>query len=116
MSKRGIDKKRDYYLINLLTLIEQCGDHPESYSTRNALVPEAVTEAIRLGYKAGTRIDPAEPEWPVLLIQLPTGQVSFHIPQFPDPWDGHDTAEKWRRVRAYIGKPEVAGGVVVTSE
>ena len=53
--------------------------------------------------------DPAEPDWPVLFITLPTGQASWHIsPGDVDlfghvqvggaEWDGHDTAEKYRRL------------------
>jgi hypothetical protein len=48
----------------------------------------------------------------VVVIQIPTGQISFHIPddelawfahlpRYPEPvWDGHDNDEKWRRVMA----------------
>lgn len=53
--------------------------------------------------------DPAEPGWPVLYIELPTGQASWHIspddldllehvPAGAATWDGHDTAEKYRRL------------------
>ena len=49
-------------------------------------------------------------EWPVILINIPTGQVSWHfgkadwdlfddIPMGPEiVWDGHDTDEKYRRL------------------
>lgn len=59
--------------------------------------------------------DPSEPTWPVLFIDLPTGQVSWHIA--PDDmdlfghvnqwdagsisariWDGHTTDEKYERL------------------
>lgn len=56
--------------------------------------------------------DPLTPNWPVIFIRLPTGQVSWHIS--PDDldlfanvergievWDGHDTTEKYRRVDAH---------------
>ena len=53
--------------------------------------------------------DPAEPDWPVLYITLPTGQVSWHIapadmdlfrhvPVGAARWDGHDVTEKYRRL------------------
>lgn len=59
--------------------------------------------------------DPDEPEWPVLFVDLPTGQASWHIspddldlfahvgprrasdPDAPQ-WDGHTTAEKYERI------------------
>ena len=58
--------------------------------------------------------DPSEPDWAVLIIETPAGQLSWHIA--PDDlelfthvsttssmcrsWDGHSTDEKYRRVRA----------------
>lgn len=50
-----------------------------------------------------------DPDWPVVFIELPTGQVSWHI-SLSDldlfqhvntgdmVWDGHDTSEKYRRL------------------
>jgi hypothetical protein len=85
-------------LAELLALIER---YDADYEARYDLVLEAVWTSRRLGYAAGFRIDPTEPEWPVAYIELPTGQVSWHLPQHPKPWDGHDTPEKYRRCRAY---------------
>jgi hypothetical protein len=62
--------------------------------------------------------DAEAPDWPVLFVKLPTGQVSWHISPddlglfghvrrtiggMPDApaWDGHDTAEKYARVDAH---------------
>ena len=53
--------------------------------------------------------DPDAPDWPVIYITLPTGQVSWHIsPGDMDlfrhvrvgsaEWDGHDVVEKYRRL------------------
>jgi hypothetical protein len=53
--------------------------------------------------------DPEEPDWPVLYLTLPTGQVSWHIaprdmdlfrhvPIGGQEWDGHDVVEKYRRL------------------
>jgi hypothetical protein len=71
------------------------------YQIRYRLVFEAVELALVLGYDAGVAIDPKDPSWPVAYIELPTGQVSWRMPQHPHPWDGHTTAEKYRRLRAY---------------
>jgi hypothetical protein len=73
----------------------------EDYEARNCFVVLAVAEAMMLGYPAGFRIDPAEPEWPVAFIELESGQVSWHLPQHPNEWDGHTTEERERRVTAY---------------
>ena len=68
--------------------------------------------AMRLGYPVGVADDPEESGWPVLLIRLPTGQVSWHyseddakkyldhVPRRANDWDGHNTEEKYRRVEA----------------
>lgn len=62
--------------------------------------------------------DPAEPDWKVVVIDTPAGQMSWHIspddldlfrhvrPTRPDdaPWDGHSTDEKYARVRRLIGQ------------
>lgn len=61
--------------------------------------------------------DREAPDWPVLYIQLPTGQVSWHISPIDQDlfghvrrtiahtlnapvWDGHTTDEKYERVDA----------------
>jgi len=62
--------------------------------------------------------DADAPDWPVLFVDLPTGQATWHISPddrdlfehvprtiagMPDApaWDGHDTAEKYARVDAH---------------
>jgi hypothetical protein len=63
--------------------------------------------AQRSGLAVGWEDDPAEPEWPVLVIELPTGQASWHFPReqaaphlkrFVD--DGHTPVERY----ANLGK------------
>ena len=85
-------------LARALVLIEA---HDLDYAVRNVLVLHAVAAAAFLGYPAGYRVDPDDPAWPVAYIELPTGQVSWHLPQHPTAWDGHTTAEKYARVRAF---------------
>lgn len=67
--------------------------------------------AERLGYRVGLGVDPDEPDWPVLFIDLPTGQLSWHIatgeliPVWDDyngAWDGHDHEEKADRIYRYV--------------
>lgn len=63
-------------------------------------------------FPASLEHDPAEPEWPVCMIDLPTGQVSWHIaPGDTDlfthlptgagrVWDGHSMPQKYARLDA----------------
>lgn len=71
------------------------------YAARNQFLVQAAGFASVAGYSAGYAIDPAAPDWPVLLIDLPTGQVSWHLPAYPGTYDGHTTAEKYARVKAF---------------
>ena len=59
--------------------------------------------------------DPEEPEWAVVIVDTPAGQMSWHVA--PDDmdlfrhigrsdtntWDGHSTEEKYGRLRRLIG-------------
>jgi len=76
-------------------------DQKQNYTERNKLVFSAISTALSIGYEAGFRIDPKELEWPVAYIKLPTGQVSWHIPQHVKEWDKHTTAEKYQRIALY---------------
>jgi hypothetical protein len=80
------------------------------YTERANVVALAVGLARRLGYPVGALNDANEPGWVVVLIELPTGQVSWHFSAadflrcFPTgmlaherPWDGHSTPEKYER-------------------
>lgn len=71
------------------------------YDNRNKLIWSLFSAFRTLGHKVGIRIDPQEPEWPVVFIELPTGQVSWHVPQHDMPWDGHTTEEKYQRIKEY---------------
>jgi hypothetical protein len=92
-------------LRELLTEDEAAEDDESHYVARNRLVYMALSIAEQLGYKAGFRIDFEYPHWPVAFIELPTGQCSWHLPEFPDEWDGHTTEEKHERIRRFIGSP-----------
>lgn len=63
-------------------------------------------------YPAVIGVDEDEPDWPVVHVRSPQGQLSWHISRadldlFPHlrpapaaeiSWDGHDTAEKYERL------------------
>lgn len=85
-----------------LLAIARCDrQDPPDYAGRYPLVFSAVLAALTVGYAAGIAIDPAEPDWPVAYIELPTGQVSWHMPAHGQPWDNHSTEEKYNRCHAY---------------
>src|SRR5271157_237779 len=82
------------------------------YTERNAVVGMALTMAKKLGYHVGIKVE--DPDWPIIFINLPTGQVSWHIAKedligyFPDSieeyaekYDGHTTVEKYGRLVGY---------------
>lgn len=83
------------------TVLAMIESYDQNYDVRYGLVLYALTLAFGLGYQAGIAIDPAQPDWPVVFIELPTGQVSWHMPAHPVPFDGHTTEEKYARCRAY---------------
>jgi hypothetical protein len=87
------------------------------YTERAQCVLALARAAKAAGCVVGFRNDPALDEveaarWPVLFIDLPTGQVSWHltiedrrsaadIDIYLGEWDRHDTAEKYRRLAAW---------------
>jgi hypothetical protein len=86
-----------------------------AYIERNRMVAGFAALAVKLGYRAGRRctdIAGWDEEWSwAVFIDLPTGQVSWHyhrdeaplfsfLGDYDEPWDGHDTPEKYRRVAA----------------
>lgn len=80
----------------------------EAYFDRNQAVQVIAKLAYQLGYKCGVKEDK---EWPILYVDLPSGQVSWHIPanemigafpEYDDGWDGHDVEEKRERLRKFI--------------
>jgi len=96
----------------------------EVYRERNMCVVGIARLALFLGYKAGIGQHKDKPgeEWEsdwrnIVFIDLPAGQVSWHIhdselelfsflPVYVGEWDGHDTAEKYRRVMLPFYSPE----------
>lgn len=71
----------------------------ERYRARNAHVYAALSHATALGYPCG--IDWEHPDFPAAYIDLPTGQVSWHLPRYVNGWDGHSTRVKVERIEMY---------------
>ena len=81
----------------------------DAYFDRNQSVMALAKMARYIGHTVG--VNRADPEWPILFIDLPTGQVSWHIkaselkgewPEYEGTWDGHDLATKRARVATYM--------------
>lgn len=69
------------------------------YSERNRLASAFARMALVAGFKAGKGVDPDETKWPVVYVDTPNGQVSWHIaeqdadvlsalPEYGGEWDG----------------------------
>jgi len=101
----------------------------EVYAERSKVVLSLARSASRLGHRVGWGLDLSmDPEdamaWPILYIDLPTGQVSWHMtaedrksssgfPAYAGKYDGHSTEEKYQRLAAwkphetvYAGEPD----------
>ena len=81
----------------------------EAYLDRNLAVQILAVMARHLRYNIGVKN--RKDEWPILYVDLPTGQVSWHIPKeeivayfpdYPGEWDGHDVTEKRDRLRQFL--------------
>ena len=73
------------------------------YDARQAAVLRVLAVASMLGYKVGFDFDDKWPDFPyVAMVDLPTGQVSWHMRPFGDAFDGHTTEEKYGRIDAYL--------------
>lgn len=102
------NRNRGIKMLESLSLQEQLVFHlnnakafDKDYDERYIAVLKAIACAKACGYDAGFRFDPDNPEWPVAYIELPTSQVSWHMPQHPHKWDGHTIEEKFRRIDLY---------------
>jgi hypothetical protein len=79
------------------------------YKERGQVVLALARLAQAQGWTVGRMVDAEAPDWPVLMIDTPEGQISWHfktdelpldLPLYDGVWDGHDTEEKYRRLAA----------------
>lgn len=99
------ERERDTARLRLAGVLALIELNDTNYERRYELVLAAMHYASQAGYPVGIALDPQQPDWPVVYIELPTGQVSWHMPAHPTPYDGHTTAEKYARIHAYRPDP-----------
>lgn len=97
-------------------MTDQSNSKDDAYFDRNQAVMALAKLAMQQGYKTGICIDPSEPDWPVLMIDLPSGQVGWHLPkseligtwpEYDQAWDGHNLNEKRQRMASFLAdEPE----------
>ena len=83
----------------------------DAYLDRNLAVMALAKLAEQQGYPVGIMQDPQQPGWPVIMIDLPSGQVGWHIPEsdllgswqkYSDEWDGHNLKDKRQRLAQFL--------------
>jgi hypothetical protein len=84
------------------------------YAERNAVVLALARAGHMLGWPVGVLPDPRQPGWPVVYVDTPEGQASWHmraadvppwLPEYPGEWDAHSPEEKYARLRRFAGAP-----------
>lgn len=90
------------------------------YRERNAVVSAFAWAMFCVGANVGWLLDSQEgPDWPVVVIDTPMGQVSWHVQRadlpdwmepYPGEWDGHTTEEKYARLAAMVDTTPRIGG------
>lgn len=86
----------------LAKVLLEIEENDQNYEIREKLVYKALYLAKDLGLSAGIRVDPDSPDWPVVTIMLPTGQISWHNPKSEIEYDGHSTEEKYARIHNFM--------------
>ncbi len=86
------------HLPTAFRLIEEC-DKVQDYAKRAVFVYHALAIAAHKGMECGIRVD--DPNWPVVAIKLPQGDVAWHCEAYKTPFDGHSTEEKYARIKMY---------------
>lgn len=104
----------DEHVFALIDSLKTARDR--AYWERNRLV--AILSRLYPSGRSVTAIPDWDAEWHnCIYIELPTGQVSWHIhdnemvqfaslPEYASPWDGHSTDEKYRRLLLLLLKLE----------
>lgn len=100
---------------NILGAKFESDSKDEAYYDRNLAIQLAAYLAYRDGFNVGVR--DRDSDWPIIQIELPTGQITYHIPKdellllnerrFREPalpWDGHSLRVKQERIKQYLSQ------------
>ncbi|WP_433067539.1 hypothetical protein [Dactylosporangium sp. CS-033363] len=101
---QACDASRDnsgHLHLQLAATLRAIAEHDHAYDERYPLVWRALALAAAIGMPCGVSYDPDQPECPVVMIELPTGQVGWHVPQHGTAYDGHTTGQKFARLDQY---------------
>jgi len=83
--------------------LRQIVQSDQNYGLRTVLVYKALYLACALGFKCGIRTDENEPNFPVVVIELPGyGEVAWHCQGCDLVYDGHSTEEKFKRIDQFV--------------
>ena len=95
--EKQIDKKK------LSKLLLEIVKYDLNYDKRYILILEAISLATKCDYTVGIRVDTSN-NWPIIVIHLPTGQISWHMPPDEIKYDNHTTEEKFKRIYDFDNK------------
>lgn len=87
------------FILKLSDTLKQIKENDKNYEIRFELIIKAMYYANIIGYETGLRCDN---NWPVAIIHLPEGQVSWHMEPDSIEYDGHSIEEKYKRIDQYI--------------
>ncbi len=97
-----------FWELQLSKQLQRAVEANEDYDRRETAILKAMDAAKALDYKFGFGYD-LKPEALdglrlVAYIELPTGQVSWHMREYDIEYDGHTTEEKFDRITEYANK------------
>jgi hypothetical protein len=110
LEARGALSTQLHEVIGRIKAFDQAAKVTGQYDERNMLVLLALATAALLGVRHGIDWDQCEDSdmygfRALVFIELPTGQVSWHLPEWDRGYDGHTTEQKYERIRAWDGVP-----------
>lgn len=88
------------FKLKLSNTLQKIKENDLNYEIRYELIIKAMYYATEIGYETGLRCD-KDNNWPIAIIHLPEGQVSWHMEPDPIEYDGHSTEEKYIRIDDY---------------
>ena len=95
----------------------------DAYFDRNQAAQGFAWLAGEAGYNYG--VDRKDAEWPILRVDLPSGQVSWHIPAaeligdwpaYEGDWDGHTLEEKRKRINHWLNSSDMGTKMYITAK